>query len=139
MNRWKEKVALVTGADNVIGIEIVKVLAKNGMKVIASAEIRNEVEELAANIKREYKIEIYPIACDLRKEEDILNMIKWADEKLNGIDVLINNASVSCKESIIGNCHLFFLFHYFLFSVWIVLLYNILKLFLIHAMMQNLL
>jgi len=123
MNRWKEKVALVTGADNVIGIEIVKVLAKNGMKVIASAEIRNEVEELAANIKREYKID----------------MIKWADEKLNGIDVLINNASVSCKESIIGNCHLFFLFHYFLFSVWIVLLYNILKLFLIHTMMQNLL
>ncbi|KAH0947084.1 hypothetical protein HN011_010770, partial [Eciton burchellii] len=101
MNRWKEKVALVTGADNAIGIEIVKVLAKNGMKVIASAEIQDEVQKLAENIKREYKVEIYPIKCDLRKEGDILNMIKWADEKLGGINVLVNNASVNYKESII--------------------------------------
>jgi len=111
MDRWKEKVALVTGANSPIGIEIVEVLAKNGMKVIASGRQLNKVQDLAANIKREYNIDVYPIQCNLRKEEDILNMIKWADNELGGIDVLINNASVNYKESIIGNCHLFFLFH----------------------------
>ncbi|XP_014476931.1 PREDICTED: farnesol dehydrogenase-like [Dinoponera quadriceps] len=101
MERWAGKVALVTGASAGIGAQITKMLAQNGMKVIAAARRLEKLEELAAYIKREYKVEIYPITCDVRKEEDILKVFKWANDKLGGVDVLVNNAGVLWNETII--------------------------------------
>lgn len=102
MDRWAGKVALVTGASVGIGAQITKMLAKHGMKVIAAARRIDKLEELATCIRREFKIEIYPIACDVRKEEDILKVFKWADDKLGGIDVLVNNAGILLNTTIIG-------------------------------------
>ncbi|KAL6256801.1 hypothetical protein P5V15_011740 [Pogonomyrmex californicus] len=102
MDRWVGKVTLVTGASSGIGVEIARVLAKNGMKVIVAARRLEKLEELAASIKREFNAEIYPMQCDVRQEEDILKIFKWAEEKLDGIDVMINNAGVVSPESIIA-------------------------------------
>lgn len=102
MDRWAGKVALVTGASVGIGAEIAKVLAEKGMKVIAIARRLEKLKELAACIKSELKTDIYPMACDVRKEEDILRVFNWANDKLGGVDVLINNAGVLFNEPIIG-------------------------------------
>lgn len=106
MNRWAGKVALVTGASSGIGAAIVRALAKNGVKVIAAARRYDKLQQLAANIKQEYKIDVYPMACDVQKEEDILNVFEWAESTLGGVDVLINNAGLLSYETIIGKlCH----------------------------------
>lgn len=102
MDRWTGKVALVTGASVGIGAQITRELAKNGMKVIAIARRLDKLQELAADIKREHKVDVYPLACDVRKEEDILNVFKWTEMKLGGVDVLINNAGALASEPIIG-------------------------------------
>lgn len=102
MDRWAGKVTLVTGASAGIGAEIVKGLAKNGMKVIAVARRLDKLQDLAARIKHEFKIDVYPMQCDVQKEEDIFRVFKWANEKLGGIDVLINNAGVVYNSPIIG-------------------------------------
>lgn len=109
MDRWAGKVTLVTGASAGIGTEIVKELAKNGMKVIAVARRLNKLQELARSIKREYKIDVYPIQCDVQKEEDIVRAFKWANEELGGVDVLINNAGVIHHEPILGKLRVFLL------------------------------
>ncbi|XP_026830691.1 farnesol dehydrogenase-like [Ooceraea biroi] len=101
MDHWEGKVALVTGASVGIGASIARELAKNGMKVIAVARRLEKLQELAANIKDEYKADIYPMQCDVQKEEDILKVFEWAHEKLGGVDVLVNNAGVVHLETII--------------------------------------
>ncbi|KAL6417943.1 hypothetical protein ACFW04_008588 [Cataglyphis niger] len=101
MDRWEGKVALVTGASSGIGTQIVKALAKNGMKVIAIARRLGKLEELAASIKSEFNGKAYPMACDVRQEEEILKVFKWAEEELGGVDVMINNAGVIVTEPII--------------------------------------
>ncbi|EZA60098.1 Dehydrogenase/reductase SDR family member [Ooceraea biroi] len=101
MDRWEGKVVLVTGASAGIGAAIARELAKNGMKVIAVARRLEKLQELAANIKGEYKADIYPMQCDVQKEEDILRVFKWANEKLGGVDVLVNNAGVVYTDPII--------------------------------------
>ncbi|XP_026830693.1 farnesol dehydrogenase-like isoform X2 [Ooceraea biroi] len=101
MDHWEGKVALVTGASVGIGASIARELAKNGMKVIAVARRLEKLQELAANIKDEYKTDIYPMQCDVQKEEDILKVFEWAHEKLGGVDVLVNNAGVVHLETII--------------------------------------
>jgi len=77
-------------------------LAKNGMKVIAVARRLENLQQLAATLKREYKAEVYPMQCDVRQEKDILKVFKWAEEELGGVDVLINNAGVLATQPIIG-------------------------------------
>ncbi|XP_011329530.2 farnesol dehydrogenase-like isoform X4 [Ooceraea biroi] len=101
MDHWEGKVALVTGGSVGIGASIARELAKNGMKVIAVARRLEKLQELAANIKDEYKADIYPMQCDVQKEEDILKVFEWAHEKLGGVDVLVNNAGVVHLETII--------------------------------------
>jgi len=103
MDHWKGKVALVTGASAGIGREIASLLAKNGMRVIAIATRMWKLQELAQNIKHEYDIDIYPMACDLRHEEDVLKTFKWAFDTFSGIDVLINNAAVGFNKKLLGN------------------------------------
>lgn len=102
MDRWAGKIALVTGASVGIGAQITKVLAEKGMKVIAVARRLEKLEELAASIKKEFKTDIYTMVCDVSKEEDILRVFKWANDKLGGVDVLVNNAGVLVNEPIIG-------------------------------------
>jgi len=102
MERWAHKVALVTGASAGIGAEIVKELARNKMKVFVAARRLDKLQELTASIKHEHKIDIYPMRCDVQREEDILRVFESANEKLGGVDALINNVGVHYKETIIG-------------------------------------
>jgi len=102
MERWAGKVALVTGASVGIGADITKSLAENGMKVIAVARRLENLQQLAATLKRDYKAEVYPMQCDVQQEKDILNVFNWAEKELGGVDVLINNAGVASNCPIIG-------------------------------------
>lgn len=118
MDQWAGKVALVTGASSGIGAETAKLLAKDGMKVIAIARRLEKLKELAASIKSEFNVQIYPIKCDVQQEEEILKVFKWAEEELGGVDVLINNAGVIVNKPITGK-YIFFLFSGFLLEYYL--------------------
>lgn len=91
MNRWEGKIAVVTGASAGIGVAIVEALAKAGVHVVALARRVQRIEQLSAALK-DAKGTVYPKRCDLSKEEDISTTLKWVENKLGGIDILINNA-----------------------------------------------
>ena len=47
MERWRNRVALVTGASAGIGAAVCRVLAEGGMKVVGCARRLEKIEELA--------------------------------------------------------------------------------------------
>ena len=64
MDRWRGRVAVVTGASAGIGAAICKLLAKDGMKVVGCARRQEKVEEIAQNHPN-----IYPIKVTLEGEK----------------------------------------------------------------------
>ena len=90
-----QEVAIVTGASKVIGREITKELAQEGIQVIANynkseKEAKSLQEELA---KKNIKLDIFK--ADVSKREEAKKLISYALEKYGKIDILINNAGIS--------------------------------------------
>nr|CAD7586849.1 unnamed protein product [Timema genevievae] len=102
MNRWKGRVALVTGASAGIGEAIAKALVKQGMKVVGLARSLDRMK--VNNYEKELEGEpgkFYPIKADMTKEEDLLAAFKWVSENLDGVDVLVNNAGVAFEARLL--------------------------------------
>lgn len=99
MNRWRGKVAIVTGASSGIGAEIAKILVKNGVNVVGIARNMERLEKIGEEIGKD---KFFPIKCDVSKEEDILNVFEWVEKKFKGIDILVNNAAIFHTTFFIG-------------------------------------
>lgn len=69
MDRWRGRVAVVTGASAGIGAAICKLLAKDGMKVVGCARRQEKVEEIAQNHPN-----IYP--RKVRSEEETKKVLE---------------------------------------------------------------
>ncbi|XP_051173059.1 farnesol dehydrogenase-like [Leptopilina boulardi] len=102
MDRWINKVAVVTGASSGIGETLVKALMKKNIKVVGLARRVENMEKIKNELKNE-KCAFYPIKCDLSKEEDIINAFQWIENNFQTIDILVNNAGIMtenlCLES----------------------------------------
>ncbi|XP_015600623.1 farnesol dehydrogenase-like [Cephus cinctus] len=100
MDRWRGKVAIVTGASVGIGAALVEALVNEGLKVVGLARRVGKMEELASSLK-DKKGTLDAVQCDVSKEEDILKAFKIVEEKFGGLDILVNNAGVLFPSSII--------------------------------------
>ncbi|XP_043483206.1 farnesol dehydrogenase-like [Leptopilina heterotoma] len=97
MDRWNNKVAVVTGASSGIGESLVKELVKNNVKVVGLARRIENMEKIKNNIKNQ-KGAFYPIKCDVSKENDILKAFQWIEKNLKTVDILVNNAAVLTSD-----------------------------------------
>ena len=92
----KNKKVLITGATGGIGKAICKLFLKNGAEIFAT----NVNEQSLIEIKKEF-LEIFPSAkinyatCDLLKRESISELIKKANDTMDGIDIFIGNAGIT--------------------------------------------
>lgn len=98
-SRWweKETVAVVTGANRGIGLEIARQLAKLGLTVILTA--RDEVRGRAAVEKlssQGLNVAFHPL--DIASQKSINDFVKWLQAKYGGLEILVNNAAVAFKE-----------------------------------------
>ncbi len=89
----KERVALVTGGNRGIGLEVCKQLCKKGFKVILGTRNVTKGDQAV------YKIgntENPPDICklDVTKDEEIDKALLYILEKYGKLDVLINNAAI---------------------------------------------
>ncbi|CAL7944506.1 unnamed protein product [Xylocopa violacea] len=98
MNRWIDKVAIVTGASSGIGVAISKALVLHGVKVVGLARRLDKLQEIARELGKD---KFYPIQCDISKEEDILRAFESVEKQLGGVDILINNAAVLSSALVI--------------------------------------
>jgi len=91
MQRWKDKVAVVTGASSGIGAAVAMGLVRQGLQVVGLARRIDKVQELSARLA-EGPGKLHPIKCDVSKEEDILAAFEEVKKNLGGVDILVNNA-----------------------------------------------
>ena len=67
--------ALVTGASDGIGKEFAHRLGRKGMNLVLIARRRDVLDELAANVKRNYGVQAVVINADMASKQDILRVI----------------------------------------------------------------
>uniref|UniRef100_A0A3B5LTA5 Dehydrogenase/reductase SDR family member 11 n=1 Tax=Xiphophorus couchianus TaxID=32473 RepID=A0A3B5LTA5_9TELE len=103
MDRWKGRVALVTGASVGIGATIAKELVRLGMTVVGCARSLDKIQALAAECKSAgHSGVLIPMKCDLTNAEDIQSMFAAIKAQHKGVDVCINNAGLAHPDSLLS-------------------------------------
>jgi short-subunit dehydrogenase len=83
----KNKIIVITGASQGIGLATAKLLATQGAKVVLAARSADTLHALEKEIPNSFAI-----PTDMRKPDGIKNLINKTVEKYGRIDILINNA-----------------------------------------------
>lgn len=87
------KVAVVTGANRGIGLEVVRQLAKRGLEVILTS--RNEAAGREAQRQlAEEGLQVHFRTLDVTSENDITTLRDWLTTEFGRLHVLVNNAGV---------------------------------------------
>lgn len=86
------KVALVTGGSRGIGYATAKILSENGAIVILTSKNQERLEKSASEI-----LNTIGITADIRKTNDVKNVVKKIIEKFGKLDILVNNAGIFPK------------------------------------------
>ncbi|KAM8817332.1 dehydrogenase/reductase SDR family member 11 isoform 3-T4 [Rhynchonycteris naso] len=103
MDRWRDRLALVTGASGGIGAAVARALVQQGLKVVGCARTVGNIEELAAECKSAgYPGTLIPYRCDLSNEEDILSMFSAIRSQHSGVDICINNAGLARPDTLLS-------------------------------------
>ena len=90
------RVALVTGSNRGLGKAIVIGFAEKGVNVVINyCHHEDEAVELEKYIRENYDVEVMCIKCDISVEEEVEDMVNQVIDTFGGIDILVNNASVS--------------------------------------------
>ncbi|KAM6987505.1 dehydrogenase/reductase SDR family member 11-like [Tautogolabrus adspersus] len=102
MDRWRGRVALVTGASVGIGAAIAKELVRQGMKVVGCARDIEKLQKLAAECQSAGHSGVFvPYKCDLSNEEEIVSMFSAIKSQHKGVDVCINNAGLGHPDPLL--------------------------------------
>lgn len=86
------KIALVTGGSRGIGYATAKILSKNGAIVILTSKNQERLEKSASEIPN-----AVGITADIRKTNEVKNVVKKTIEKFGKLDILVNNAGIFPK------------------------------------------
>lgn len=92
-------VVLVTGASSGIGEAITRRLATEGYRLVICARRQERLDQLAAEL-RSTSAQVLAQQVDLREEDDILRLFECIRNTWGGVDVLINNAGLGHRESL---------------------------------------
>ena len=89
------KNVLITGSAQGIGRAIARELAQNGYNIIINyLSSQEKALKLQESLTDEFGIECLAIRADVSKEDEVDRMVSEIEEKLGGVDILINNAAV---------------------------------------------
>ena len=95
----KDRVALVTGANRGIGLEVCRRLAVMGMRVVLAAR-DEEKGKAARQTLREEGLDVATIRLDVDEPESIDQARRHIAEGYSRLDVLVNNAAVYLDEGV---------------------------------------
>tara|TARA_B100000073_G_scaffold179919_1_gene148856 strand:+ start:2075 stop:2935 length:861 start_codon:yes stop_codon:yes gene_type:complete len=92
-NSLENKVILVTGGGSGLGKSMVKYFLELGANVIITSRREELLIEVAKEFNSKHNSEVFPIACDVRKIDEVENVINESYKKFGKIDCLVNNAA----------------------------------------------
>ncbi|XP_017470086.1 PREDICTED: farnesol dehydrogenase-like [Rhagoletis zephyria] len=94
MERWVDKVAVVTGASSGIGWAVAQDLLKAGMIVIGFARRLQKMEDLKETLDVSIREKFYPRCCDLTVLPSLKSNFHWIEQRFHSLHVLVNNAGM---------------------------------------------
>jgi 3-hydroxybutyrate dehydrogenase len=90
-----KKLALVTGSTSGIGLGIAKNFASKGMNIVLNGfGDSGAIEDLRANMAKDFGVEVRYNGADMSKAEEIAAMITTVEDEFGAIDILVNNAGI---------------------------------------------
>jgi len=94
--KFKNKVAIITGAASGIGKVVAEKFSQEGAKVIIADLANSAGEEVASSIKKAGGNATF-IACDVTSREHLQNLATKTYEEFGSIDIMYNNAGLGMK------------------------------------------
>ena len=91
-NGIQRPTALVTGGSGGIGLELAKVLARNGFDLVLVARKRDTLEAAASQLEGKFDVKARVFAADLRRPEAPQAIFDFLQNENIPIEVLVNNA-----------------------------------------------
>jgi len=89
----KNKVIVITGASSGIGEASAKLLAKHGAKVVLGARREARLAKIVTDIEAAGGTAAYQVT-DVTKQADVTALVRLAQTKFGGLDVIFNNAGI---------------------------------------------
>ena len=91
-NGTARRTALITGGSGGIGLELAKVLARNGFDIVLVARKRDTLEGAAGQLEGKFNVTAHVFAADLRREEAPQAIFDFLRNENIPIEILVNNA-----------------------------------------------
>lgn len=88
MNKWKNKVCVITGANSGCGLKFLKELAKYNLKIIGLDLKDDELKKLKSD-------KLNCLTCDVTSDVSVESTFLWIEVHFGGVDILINCAGIS--------------------------------------------
>ena len=89
----KGKTILVTGGGTGLGRSMGKYFLELGANLVIASRKLDVLEKAASELAAETGGKVLPLACDVRKYEEVDNVIKNAEKEFGQIDGVLNNAA----------------------------------------------
>jgi short-subunit dehydrogenase len=87
-----KETVLITGASSGIGLELARLFAKDGYRLVIVARSEQDLTNTATTFSSEYGVEVIPISKDLFNPEAAFELYEELKAKGITVDVLVNNA-----------------------------------------------
>jgi NAD(P)-dependent dehydrogenase (short-subunit alcohol dehydrogenase family) len=89
----KGKTILITGGGTGLGRSMGKYFLELGANLVIASRKLDVLEKAASELMTETGGKVLAVACDVRKYEEVDNLIKTADQQFGKIDGVLNNAA----------------------------------------------
>ena len=98
----KDKVAVITGSSRGIGLNIAELFASFGAKIILNdLESSSNLTLISKNISEKFGVKTHFIYGDISKSSTHFELVKFASESYQKLDIFVNNAGI-LRDNIIG-------------------------------------
>lgn len=94
MDRWRNKIAVITGAGSGIGAACAIDFVNSGMIVVGIGRRVGRLETVKNSMQSELVCNFHTRKCDVTVEQEVLDTFKWIIETFKGVDVLVNCAGI---------------------------------------------
>src|SRR5690349_1203766 len=96
------KVAMITGGSQGIGLAVAEGLAAEGVHLVLTARNEQLLAETAQQIGGKYGVEVLGFPADVSTVADIDRILQATEKRFGGVDILINNAGIGSGETVMN-------------------------------------